>query len=357
MQKKSVRIVALCAVIVAIMGVAVMFPGPRPAFAQDQFGSNWTAYYWDNLNFSGGGGPTFVGGPKLFRVDQQINFNWQSGSPDQSIPADRFGARWFNTITFTAGTYRFRLGADDGMRLAVDGAVVIDKWVDAVAGFQVQQVDLPLTAGMHQIIVDYYENVGNAGVQFSWQTVVGGTVPGATPAPGTGGVVVPTSAVKAVVRANLANIRSGPGLSFPLIAEVPKDRVFNVIARNGSFGNQTWFLVQFESNRQGWMFRQTIYLYNDDPNKLPIVGTPADPNVPISDVRGVAKTNITVRDAPSTRGTTRLGVLNRGTSLKILRMSLSRAWVFIEGDGLQGWVFVPNVAVVVGNLGRLPVSN
>lgn len=63
-----------------------------------------------------------------------------------------------------------------------------------------------------------------------------------------------------------------------------------------------------------------------------------------------------VRNAPSIRNSDKIGTINEGVSFKVLKLSRNRAWVFVDAEGLQGWVYLPNVKIVFGNLGRLPVG-
>ncbi len=347
MNKNYVKVAALCLALL-VVGTSMTL---RSAQAQgDQnFGSNWQAYYWNNQNFTGN--------PAVARTDPAINFNWQTGSPDPAIPPDHFSARWYGTFTFAAGTYRFRAGADDGIRATIDGNFIINMWQDAVSGFQVAQTDVALGAGDHQIIVDYYENMGNAGVQFSWSTVSGGSsvapAAGTTPVPTTaplGPSTLAVSQVKAVVIVDLANVRGGPGTNFTPIAQVSLNQVFGVVANNGA---NTWFLIELPDGRRGWIFRRMIYLYNGDWTKLPVLQAEIQPPAPLADVQGEAIVPAMVRDAPTRRGG-KVGVINQGQNFKILRLSRNHAWVFIDADGLQGWVFVLNVKVVFGQLGWLP---
>ena len=52
-------------------------------------------------------------------------------------------------------------GSDDGIRIFIDGVAVIDDWVDR--GFTSRTIETgPLSAGNHEIRVDYYENGGDA---------------------------------------------------------------------------------------------------------------------------------------------------------------------------------------------------
>src|SRR5690349_11543079 len=107
------RVIIILAVVVTLL--LTLSLSYSPTYAQEQFGSNWSAQYYNNTSFSG---TPFV------RTDAAINFNFGAGSPDASIPADNFAARWTGTQTFTtAGTYTFTLTRDDGARVFIDGAL------------------------------------------------------------------------------------------------------------------------------------------------------------------------------------------------------------------------------------------
>lgn len=349
---KYTRIMTLCIAMLGVALMAVTLFTPRAVHAQDT-GTNWTGYYWDNQ--------TFTGNPKVTRTDPAVNFNWGDGSPDPGIPADHFSVRWYNKINFTAGTFRFRAGADDGIRVALDGQIILNRFSDAVGGFTVQTADVVVGTGVHEIIVDFYENGGAAGVIFDWTSLTGGTSstagnPTAIPTSGvtTNVQSAPVSTVLAVVIVDIANVRGGPSTDFTPIAEVYRDEQYSVVANNGA---NTWFLIQLKDGRRGWIFRRMIYLYNGDWTKLPVSQAAVQPQSPIVDVRGEALYPIMVRNLPSLRNSDKIGTINQGQPFKILKLSTNKAWVFIDADGFQGWVFLPNVKVVSGSLGRLPVGN
>jgi hypothetical protein len=123
----------------------------------------WSAKYYDN--------PNVTGTPVLTRMDQDINFDWSDGSPDASVPADHFSARWTKSIHFTAGTYAFTATADDGVRLYIDGSLVLDKWVPE--GPTTYTVDKQLPTGTHQIVMEYFENTGGAVAKLSYAPTTG----------------------------------------------------------------------------------------------------------------------------------------------------------------------------------------
>jgi PA14 domain len=104
-----------------------------------------------------------------------IKYNWQNGSPNPTVPVDNFSGRWQGQYTFAAGQYIFRVLADDGVRLKVDGQIVADGWKDQAA--TEYKVTLPLTAGSHLIEVEYYEGYGGARLEADWEPVRSCDVP------------------------------------------------------------------------------------------------------------------------------------------------------------------------------------
>ncbi len=58
---------------------------------------------------------------------------------------------------------------DDGLRLFVDGNLLIDDWVDG--GVREWVVDAYLGAGIHTVRVEYYERTGAAIAQVWWERV------------------------------------------------------------------------------------------------------------------------------------------------------------------------------------------
>jgi len=113
--------------------------------------------------------PELSGLPVFQRDDPVISFNWGNGSPRSDVPADNFSVRWTRRLNFNqAGLYRFRVESDDGVRLWVDGKRVLDAWRD---GYSLDEVKVQLAAGPHDLRLDYYEHLGGALVQLSWDYV------------------------------------------------------------------------------------------------------------------------------------------------------------------------------------------
>lgn len=135
--------------------------GPAPEHTDP----TWQAYYWNNQTLSGD--------YRLNRTESNIDWDWGNGAPDSSIPADHFSARWTRYIDVTAGRYRFTATSDDGIRIYVDDQLILNQWQDhSVTTFT---ADIDLSAGHHQVRVEYYENGGFAVAKVSWASLSSGS--------------------------------------------------------------------------------------------------------------------------------------------------------------------------------------
>lgn len=83
--------------------------------------------------------------------------------------ADGFSARWTRYLDLAAGTCRFTATSDDGMRVSIDGSLLINEWYDHSA--RTVSADRALGAGHHFIVVEYYENAVDAVARLSWAPV------------------------------------------------------------------------------------------------------------------------------------------------------------------------------------------
>lgn len=136
----------------------------------NQKDSDFRGEYFNNVYLSGA--------PALVRTDQNIDFDWGSGSPDPLVNTDRFSVRWTATKSFAPQTYRFTVGGDDGVRLKIDGVLVIDQWYEQYfTGFS-YEANL---SGPHTIEVDYFEDGQGARAYFNY-----GATPSMCPSTQTG---------------------------------------------------------------------------------------------------------------------------------------------------------------------------
>jgi hypothetical protein len=152
--------VAVAVFILAGLAVPVAAQGPVDVQHSDPA---WQAQYWNNQSLSGS--------PALQRQDANVDFDWGTGSPGSGVAADHFSARWTRQVSVTPGTYNFYATSDDGIRVWIDGVLLLDKWYDHAT--QTFTFTRYLGPGHHLFQVEYYENTVYAAAKLSW-TLAGG---------------------------------------------------------------------------------------------------------------------------------------------------------------------------------------
>ncbi len=125
--------------------------------------SGLVAEYYSNRDLSGF--------PDIEQVDDNIDNNWGSGSPDAStLGNDDFSVRWTGVLQVpTTGQYRIRTNSDDGVRLYLAETLLIDRWNDHSATYD--EIIINLDAGQsYTFMLEYYEHGGSARIELDWQT-------------------------------------------------------------------------------------------------------------------------------------------------------------------------------------------
>lgn len=130
----------------------------------------WKGEYFNNQTLSGS--PTMVRDDSIAGSDF-LNINFGSGSPHPlCAPAvDNFSARWTRTVNLAQDIYRFTAFVDNGGRLYVDGYLRIDKWGNLPPN--TYTADVFLSAGSHEIKLEFVEYTDGASASLSWTTVSG----------------------------------------------------------------------------------------------------------------------------------------------------------------------------------------
>ena len=322
-----------------VIAILMLFAGPSAIFASE---GPWTAYYYNNRDLSGS--------PVLVRQEPAIDYNWAGLSPSPVVNVDNFSVRWVGTFNFAAGAYQFKATMDDGMRVWVDGMLIIDDWHEG----QVRTVaaDVNLSNGPHEITVEYFEFGGKAVAGFTWTMLDGAPVnpphpmpppppgpmpPPMAPMPPSGDVIYPVG----VVKSPYLNMRSGPGTSNPVVAVLQQNTEVYIIARSSG---STWYLVKTHGGDTGWVRR--YYIHTDFPyTSLPIADNmqqkpgPMPPSNPSMQPSGFVNTGyLNVRSGPGTNYRA-VAVVGSGTQVLLLGRSSGGSWLKIQvPTGTVGWV-------------------
>ena len=83
---------------------------------------------------------------------------------------DNFSIRWSGYVkTPAAGGYRFRTVSDDGVRLWVNGVLVIDNWSLHAATTNTSNTITLAADTRYTIKMEYFEQTGNAVAKLQWR--------------------------------------------------------------------------------------------------------------------------------------------------------------------------------------------
>ncbi|MDR4949483.1 PA14 domain-containing protein [Neobacillus cucumis] len=133
---------------------------------------SWLAYYYPNQQLSGL--------PKTAKIlqptgsYQSLYQDFGTGSGGTGVPADHFSVRYSSAKRIKAGDYIFRAKADDGVRVYVDGKLVIDQWKNG--GYRENAVKVKIAdlkgvpangQDVHWIDVEYYDNLNAGKIEFN----------------------------------------------------------------------------------------------------------------------------------------------------------------------------------------------
>ncbi|MBZ4417601.1 PQQ-dependent sugar dehydrogenase [Myxococcus sp. RHST-1-4] len=119
------------------------------------------AEYFDALDFTGA---------KLERVDTTVDFRWGDGSPDASMDGNTFSARWTGSVVPQfSEVYTFYTQSNDGVRLWVNGQLLIDNWArhDTTENLGT----IALQAGRaYSLRMEFFETSGVANARLLWSS-------------------------------------------------------------------------------------------------------------------------------------------------------------------------------------------
>jgi len=120
-----------------------------------------TGEYFNNIDLTA---------PVLTRVDPNVDFDWNTGSPHASVGPETFSVRW-NAWVRPRHTelYTFHTITDDGVRLWIDGQLVIDQWILQPTTEWTGTIPL-IAERMYEVRMEYFENTDRASAILRWSS-------------------------------------------------------------------------------------------------------------------------------------------------------------------------------------------
>jgi beta-glucosidase len=139
------------------MGVSHVGPGVEvvPASALEL-----TAEYFGNTRLEGE--------PIVRREEKLIDYDSASGRVPDGVPAELWSARWTGTLKVReSGHYEIGFTGDDGYRVSLGDATLVEDWSDHGARTTTAAVDLE--AGKAYVLkVEFYQSRGGAAARLVW---------------------------------------------------------------------------------------------------------------------------------------------------------------------------------------------
>ena len=107
---------------------------------------------------------------KATQLDPAVNFDWDSAAPAKILGTGLFGVRWVGQVLAPeTGTYRFSSRTSDGVRLWVNGVLVIDDWNDHKTKLWNDSPAVTLTAGQrYSLKIECYHKNKPATARLYW---------------------------------------------------------------------------------------------------------------------------------------------------------------------------------------------
>jgi GH43 family beta-xylosidase len=105
---------------------------------------------------------------ELVRVDPVLEFDWGHDAPAAEVGTDRFSIRWSGWLTPPhTGVYTIITESDDGVRVWIDDALVLDAWTPQYVTRNEVQVELVEGVAV-PLRVDYFEIDLEASMRLAW---------------------------------------------------------------------------------------------------------------------------------------------------------------------------------------------
>ena len=134
---------------------------PKTMFVQkDGVTPGLQAYYWNNKELEGQ--------PVAHQIDKAIDHIWDYGeSPLQGVVNDdRFSVRWIGKLKSPGeGLYGIRVEADNGVKLYLNGEIVIDGWGNVPRLYDNVYYEFKKDE-LYNLKVEFFENIGYCKVLF-----------------------------------------------------------------------------------------------------------------------------------------------------------------------------------------------
>ena len=134
-------------------------------------GTGLLGQYWTNTAAVSFTNLSFTAPPVLTRTDAVVNFNWSSTPPGTAVGQTNFTVRWQGCVQPQfSESYTLATVADDGVRLWVNGQLLINDWTSRTNAATNSSVITLNAQQLYNVRLEYFQNTGSAAAQLLWSS-------------------------------------------------------------------------------------------------------------------------------------------------------------------------------------------
>jgi YVTN family beta-propeller protein len=128
--------------------------------ASPNTGTGLAGQYFNNTTLSGA--------PVLQRTEA-VNFSW-STSPGTGVNSDQFSVRWTGQVeAASSGNYQFQTVSNDGVRLWVNGVLLINNWTTHSTATDTSAVIAVTKNQRYSVTMEFFDANGSAVARLRWK--------------------------------------------------------------------------------------------------------------------------------------------------------------------------------------------
>jgi uncharacterized protein YgiM (DUF1202 family) len=182
-------------------------------------------------------------------------------------------------------------------------------------------------------------------------TATGTVIPTATStaAPTNTPTPASSSAASAVVATGALNVRSGPGVTYSVVATTAQGQTVTLLGRNA---NSSWAKIRLSNGTEGWV-NSSLITPTVSISSLPLADSPAAPQPPVPVAPGAS---LSLRSGPGFSYPV-TGSVYQGLQVTAVGRNANSSWLKVQlSDGQVGWIGAQYVQLSIP-VGNLPVMD
>ncbi len=159
----------------------------------------------------------------------------------------------------------------------------------------------------------------------------------------------PASSATAVIATGALNVRSGPGVTYSVVATTYQGHTVQMLGRNA---NSSWVKIRLSNGTEGWVNAASTYITPSVAvSSLPFADSPAQPQPPVPVAPGAV---LNLRSGPGFNYPVS-GTVYQGLQVTAIGRNTANTWLKVRlSDGQEGWIGAQYVQLSIP-IGNLPV--